>query len=212
MRPRRRTCRRRARCTHPPRCSHALRARRRLPPHAARALLAPTSRSKWPAAPRTRASARDAPRASRQRASHESRPRRRSRRHRPLGLSPAATHSRSLSAASAAAARRASAPRVRQPPLLRLTASRPRARAAPTAPEPAGRVDETRGLAAARADAERAVRSHAHALALFERCVSDRRTPRKRSSRPPAAPPAADCISTSSPRCAHRARARRASR
>ena len=100
----------------------------------------------------------------------------------------------------------------RQPPLLRLTASRPRARAAPTAPEPAERVDETRGLAAARVDAERAVRSRAHALALFERCVGDRRTPRKRSSRPPAAPPAADCISISSPRSTICARARRASR
>ena len=103
-------------------------------------------------------------------------------------LSATPTHSRSPSAASAAAARRVSAPRARQPPTLRPTTSRPRARAAPTAPEPVDRNDETRGLAAARVDAKRAVRSRADVLALFERGVGCRRTPRERSLRPPSRP------------------------
>ena len=94
----------------------------------------------------------------------------------------APTFSRSPSAAPAAAVRRANAPRARQPPLLRLTASRPRARAAPTAPEPADRVDEIARPRCRAIDAERAVLSRADALVPFERGVGLRRTLREHSS------------------------------
>ena len=186
-RPRRRTRRSRARCPQPRQHSHVFRTRRRLPPHAVRALLAPVRH----------------PRSS------ETPPRTRS-----CATSPApepadrADEARGLAAARASAERavrsrtdvfalvergvgRRRMPRQcpsRLPTAPRRQSSpRPRARAAPTAPEPAGRIDAPRSLAAACVDAKRAVLSRADALALFARGVGCRRTPLERSSRPPAA-------------------------
>ena len=192
-RPRRRERRSLARCCQPRRYSRVFRARRRWPPHAARALLAPASR---PPAAKLHPELEPAPhhpRTSPQTEStkHAASPPRTSQSSALPSTAP--TLSRFPNAASAAAARRASAPRARKPPLPRPMSPRPRTRvrASPCAPEPADRVDEARGLAAAHVDAERAVRHRAGSLALFERGVGCRRTPRERPrARPPPLPAA----------------------
>ena len=129
---------------------------------------------------------RDAPRASHPKASRQITASPSISRRRALGLPPALAPSPSASPASDAAARRANTSCDRMPPPRRPFS--PSCPVAPSTPRVHERTGKSCGLAAARADVERAVLSRPDAPTRSARGVGYRRTPRERSSRPRAAP------------------------